>query len=64
MREERHFPKCTGSGCFFLRVLSIEMWCVVALRGNREPGFRYLLAIANPCVIVGLGKGCGYETAT
>ena len=49
---------------------SVEMWCMVALRGNREPGLRYLLAIANRCrVIVGLdptcvvsGKGCGYET--
>ena len=26
---------------------SVEMWCVVALRGSREPYFRYLLTIAN-----------------
>ena len=32
---------------------SVEMWCVVALRGNREPGSRYLLAITNRCRVIG-----------
>ena len=26
LRDERHFPKCTGSGYFFLRVLSSVGW--------------------------------------
>ena len=81
-RDERDFPEFTGSGCIFLLVLlvgwdrSVQMWCVVDLRGNREQGLRYLLAIANRCrVIVRLGsicarpipvvpgKGCSYDTA-
>ena len=35
------------------------MWCVAALRGHREPGLRYLLAIVIRCrVIVDLGSIC------
>ena len=51
---------------------SVKIWCMVALRGNRGPVLRYLLATENRCrVIVGFGsictvsgKGCDYETAT
>ena len=61
-RDERPFPKYTGSGCLFLRVLQVE-WdrsvdiCVVALKDNREPGLRYLTWLY--CTGVIPAEACG-----